>query len=43
LTSWEAEREAQRKHFGQEAQKTDDRSGGKRVMDAVTSLLRKVA
>jgi len=43
LTSWEAEREAQRKHFGQDAQKADDRSGGKRVMDAVTSLLRKVA
>ena len=50
VTSWEAEREAQRKHFGAEAKapgavKTEggEKAGGKGMLNAMANLLRKVA
>ena len=42
--SWEAEREAQRRHFSEAGEGPKKEAGaGKRVMDAVSSLFRKVA
>ncbi len=43
VTSWEAEREAQRKHFAEEARKPEQAEGKGGMLNAMANLLRKVA